>query len=81
MAPVSRSAMNGLLKVNNMRYPVMLILFLYTSLVQAETVSLNFSKAPVVSFLEATYRHMLHRDYILDPRLVDDGRKVTINIK
>lgn len=73
--------MNGLLKVNNMRYPVMLILFLYTSLVQAETVSLNFSKAPVVSFLEATYRHMLHRDYILDPRLVDDGRKVTINIK
>ena len=53
--------------------------------VQAQTatasLSLNFDKVPVIQLLQATYRNMLAKNYIIDPSLAGDARVVTLSVK
>lgn len=57
-----------------------LFLVFFSLQAQAATVALSFDRVPLVNFLEATYRHMLSRDYVIDPALLKDDRKVSIQV-
>lgn len=56
------------------------LLLFFSLQAQAATVSLSFDRVPLVQFIEATYRHMLAKDYVIDPALLDDERKVSIQV-
>lgn len=45
------------------------------------SLSLNFDKVPVIQLLQATYRNMLGKNYIIDPALSGDARVVTLSVK
>lgn len=45
------------------------------------SLSLNFDKVPVIQLLQATYRNMLGKNYIIDPALAGDARVVTLSVK
>lgn len=45
------------------------------------SLSLNFDKVPVLQLLQATYRNMLGKNYIIDPALSGHGRVVTLSVK
>jgi len=47
----------------------------------AASLSLNFDKVPVIQLLQATYRNMLGKNYIIDPALSGDARVVTLSVK
>jgi type II secretory pathway component GspD/PulD (secretin) len=46
-----------------------------------ERVSLAFDRVPVMQFVEATFRGLLGAQYVIDPALVDDSRRITIHVK
>lgn len=47
----------------------------------ASNVTLNFDRVPVIQLLQATYRNMLGKNYIIDPSLSSDARSVTLSVK
>lgn len=47
----------------------------------SSSVTLNFEKVSVIQFLQATYRYMLGKNYIIDPALAGDSRVVTLFVK
>jgi general secretion pathway protein D len=47
----------------------------------AAPVSFSFASVPLVQFAQATYRDLLHRDFVVSSDLVGVGKKVTINVK
>lgn len=44
-------------------------------------VSFSFAGVPLVQFAQATYRDLLHRDFVVSSDLLGVGKKVTINVK
>lgn len=46
----------------------------------ANTLVLNFDKIPLMQFSEATFKAILKEDYIIDPSLIDDSRRITVNV-
>lgn len=44
-------------------------------------VSFSFAGVPLVQFAQATYRDLLHRDFVVSSDLVANSKKVTINVK
>ncbi|MDC7712197.1 type II secretion system protein GspD [Vogesella indigofera] len=46
----------------------------------AESLALNFDKVPLMQFSEATFKAILKEDYIIDPSLIDDARRITVNV-
>lgn len=62
------------------KFIFILLAFLATT-VNAQNIALNFTRVPVVQFLEATYKAILKQDYVIDPALVADQKQITINIK
>jgi general secretion pathway protein D len=49
--------------------------------VSSDKLSLNFDKVPLLQFLETTYTSVVGGQYVIDPRLVDDSRRVSIHTK
>lgn len=49
--------------------------------VAAMPVSFSFGAVPLVQFAQATYRDLLHRDFVLSNDLVGLGKKVTVSVK
>lgn len=45
------------------------------------TITLNFAAVPVVAFMQATYKNMLMRDYVISPEVLALDRQFSINIK
>ena len=74
--------MNRLLKV--LLFPM---IFLAASLPIAaqplgpSTITLNFAAVPVVAFMQATYKNLLMRDYVIAPEVLALDRQFSINIK
>ncbi|OFA05226.1 bacterial type II and III secretion system protein [Janthinobacterium sp. HH107] len=74
--------MNRLLKV--LLFPM---IFLAASLPIAaqplgpSTITLNFAAVPVVAFMQATYKNLLMRDYVISPEVLALDRQFSINIK
>lgn len=74
--------MNRLLKV--LLFPM---IFLAASLPVAaqplgpSTITLNFAAVPVVAFMQATYKNLLMRDYVIAPEVLALDRQFSINIK
>jgi len=52
-----------------------------TSAMCDEGVSLNFKDVPVLSFVEAAYKGVLGRDYLIAPNVVGMDARVTVSIK
>jgi type II secretory pathway component GspD/PulD (secretin) len=44
-------------------------------------VSFAFAGVPLVQFAQATYRDLLHRDFVVSSDLLSVGKKVTINVR
>lgn len=44
-------------------------------------VSFSFAGVPLVQFAQATYRDLLHRDFVVSSELLGMSKKVTINVK
>jgi type II secretory pathway component GspD/PulD (secretin) len=51
------------------------------SVTPSDPVSFSFSGVPLVQFAQATYRDLLHRDFVVSSELLGVGKKVTINVK
>ena len=47
----------------------------------APTLSLNFSSVPVVAFMQATYKNLLQRDYVIAPAVLGLDRQFSVSIK
>lgn len=47
----------------------------------APTISLNFSSVPVVAFMQATYKNLLQRDYVIAPAVLGLERQFSVSIK
>lgn len=47
----------------------------------AVPVSFSFAGVPLVQFAQATYRDLLHRDFVVSSELLGMSKKVTINVK
>ena len=45
------------------------------------TISFNYDRVPVVQFIEVTYKSLLGQQYVIDPQLVDDASKITMQVK
>lgn len=45
------------------------------------TITLNFAAVPVVAFMQATYKNLLMRDYVIAPEVLALDRQFSINIK
>jgi len=45
------------------------------------TITLNFAAVPVVAFMQATYKNLLMRDYVISPEVLALDRQFSINIK
>lgn len=63
-----------------MRFALFFFLALSFS-ASAETVSLSFDRVPVIQLLQASYRNMLKKNFIIDPSLAGDARVVTISVR
>jgi general secretion pathway protein D len=49
--------------------------------VKAESISLNFSSVPLASFVKATYRGILNRDFVIAPDLLAQDRPISVSVK
>lgn len=49
--------------------------------VMAEPVAINFASVPLPSFVKATYRVMLNRDYVMSPELLAQDRPISVSVK
>lgn len=47
----------------------------------AQKIDLNFDKIGLVQFGEATFKAILKEDFIIDPLLIDDQRRLTLQVK
>lgn len=47
----------------------------------AENVAINFNAVPVVQFVQATYRAMLHRDIVISPEVLAMDRPITVAVR
>lgn len=45
------------------------------------TISFNYDRVSVVQFIEVTYKSLLGQQYVIDPQLVDDSSKITMQVK
>lgn len=45
------------------------------------TMSLNFDKVPLMAFAQSTYKGIFKENYYIDPRLVDDSRRLTLQVE
>ncbi len=53
----------------------------FAAALQPATVSLSFDKVPVMQFVQATFKELLGSQYVVDPALVDDARRISIQVK
>lgn len=58
--------------------PFILFLPLFCS---AENISLNFKNLSVSAFAQATFKDMLHRDFVLSPDVTKLDKEITVSIK
>ncbi|MGO4470101.1 hypothetical protein, partial [Pseudoduganella sp. RAF53_2] len=57
------------------------ILFLVAAPAFAKSpVSFDFNGVPVSTFAQATFRTLLHRDYVMAPELVGAEKRITVNV-
>ncbi len=47
----------------------------------AEVMALNFNAVPLISFVQATYRTMLKRDYVLSPELLAMEKPISVSVR
>ena len=60
---------------------LLIALLLSPLLAHADNVSLSFKAIPVMDFVEATYKAMLGKDYVITPELISLDKRVTISVK
>lgn len=58
-----------------------LLLFAFALPAYAQKIDLNFDKIGLVQFGEATFKAILKEDFIIDPLLIDDQRRLTLQVK
>lgn len=69
-----------------MKSLIFTFLVLFSSFVGATnklppTISFNYDRVPVVQFIEVTYKSLLGQQYVIDPQLVEDSSKITMQVK
>lgn len=63
-----------------MKRVLFVILLALTNIAWAKPVSLELNGVPVSVFAQATFRGLLHRDYVMAPELVNGDKKITVNV-
>lgn len=62
-------------------FAAMLLLSSLAAFAAEESVALNFKDVPVLAFVEATYKGILNRDYMISPSAIGMDSRITISMR